>query len=94
MMSLSQWATDGAEEVDDVRRGLLSAHSALASLHVEQTKILAGLTDTKTTPEDATKQAMLFRPASEKCSGTTRRSHASRSLPCIRRTGSTPTRCR
>jgi len=65
MMSLSQWATDGAEEVDDVRRGLLSAHSALASLHVEQTKILAGLTDTKTTPEDATKQAMLF-PTSER----------------------------
>jgi Ca-activated chloride channel family protein len=65
MMSLSEWATTGAETVEDVRRGLLSAHSALADLHVDLKQVLAPLTDTSTAVADAAKQAMLI-PTSER----------------------------
>ncbi|HEU5143763.1 MAG TPA: VWA domain-containing protein [Dermatophilaceae bacterium] len=53
MVSLSNWATRGAEDVDDVRRGLLEAHSTLASLHAETDQVFAPLLDTTKPPAEA-----------------------------------------
>lgn len=65
MSSLTEWATAGAENVDDLRRDLLSAHSALASVNAEQSTLLAALNDPKVTADEATRQAMLF-PTTER----------------------------
>ncbi|MDV3222860.1 substrate-binding domain-containing protein [Intrasporangium sp.] len=65
MISLSEWATAGAESVEDVRRGLLSAHSALADLHADAKKVLAPLADPTVKAADAAKEAMLL-PTSER----------------------------
>lgn len=64
MVSLSNWATYGAETVDDVRRGLLETHSGISNLHADPEKVFAPLRDASKPADQALKAAALV-PTSE-----------------------------
>lgn len=65
MISLSSWATGDAESVDDVRRSLLGAHSALASLRAEPKQVFAPLLDAAKPFAEAAQESMLI-PTTER----------------------------
>jgi Ca-activated chloride channel family protein len=65
MVSLSDWATREAETVDDVRRGLLEAHSALTSLDADAKEVLAPLRDPSKSAAQALQGAVLV-PTTER----------------------------
>jgi Ca-activated chloride channel family protein len=65
MVSLSNWATAGAETVDDVRRGLLGAHSALTSVRAETKQVFAPLLDRAKPAADVVRETSLV-PTTER----------------------------
>lgn len=65
MVGLSNWAVRDAETVDDVRRSLLGAHSALASLDADPKEVFAPLRDTTKSPAEALQGAALV-PTTER----------------------------
>lgn len=65
MISLSSWATGDAATVDEVRRSLLGAHSALANLHAEPKQVFAPLLETAKPLAEALQESMLI-PTTER----------------------------
>ncbi len=65
MISLSSWATGDAGTVDDVRRSLLEAHSALANLKADPKQVYASLQDSTKTLAQAAQESMLI-PTTER----------------------------